>query len=90
MRSVACKNDNSAWLHFLIRSLDSYFYSFLDHNFTTIRNISMVLARFIELVSVECIMQEYNSALLHFLVISPYPYFNSFPEHNSEPLEIFQ
>ena len=66
MWSVACKNDNSALLHFLTISRYAYFNSFLEHNPETIRNISMILGEFIEQilgefieqVNAECQMQE--------------------------------
>ena len=49
------KNDNSAYLPFLIMSPDPYFtsFSFLDHNSGTIRNILMVLGRIIEQVDLK-------------------------------------
>ena len=41
------KNDNSAYLHFLIMSPDPYFtsFSFPEHNSATILNILMILYR---------------------------------------------
>ena len=59
-RSVEYKNDNSAYLHFLIMSPDPYFTSssFLEYNSVTIRNILMVLGKFIEQVNMECRVQE--------------------------------
>ena len=71
---------------FQLSPLIHIFNSFLEHDSTTIRNISMVLGRFItwSLWSVSC--KNNNSALLHFLIISPHPYFNSFPEHNPETI----
>ena len=58
MQSVACKNDNSAHLHFLIISPYPYCNSVQGHNSETIRNISMILGGFIEQVNAECPMQE--------------------------------
>ena len=54
------KNDNSAYLPFLMMPPDPYFTSFLflDHNSGTIRNVSMVLGRIKEQASIECHMQE--------------------------------
>ena len=71
MQSVACKNDNSALLHFLIISPDSCFY----HNSATVRNILMVLGRIIEQVNADCRCKYDSSAYLGFLITSPYPYF---------------
>ena len=53
------KNDNSAYLRFLIMSPDPYFtsFSFLDHNSGTFRSILMLLGRIIEQVNMECHMQ---------------------------------
>ena len=48
MWSVTYKNDNSAYLHFLLMSSDPYFFNsfwFLEHNSATVRNILMVLGR---------------------------------------------
>ena len=58
MLSVTCKNDNSAFLLFLIISPNPYFNSVLEHNSATVRNISMILGGFIEQVNPECHMQE--------------------------------
>ena len=54
------KNDNSAYLPYLILSPDPIFtsFSFLDHNSGTIRNILMVLGRIIEHVNLKGHMQE--------------------------------
>ena len=54
------KNDNSAYIPFVIMSPDPYFtsFSFLNHNSGTIRNILMVPDRFIEQVNMKCHMQE--------------------------------
>ena len=43
-----------------IMSPDPYFtsFSFLEHNFVTIRNILMILGRIIEQVNMECRVQE--------------------------------
>ena len=57
MRSVACKNDNSIHLHFLITSTYPYFSLFQEHNSATVRNIS-VLGGIIEQVNAEFYMQE--------------------------------
>ena len=72
VRSVAYKNDNSAYLCFLIMSPDHIFtsFSFPEHNFANVRNILMVLGRNIEQVNAECCM---HSAYLHFLIMSPDP-----------------
>ena len=53
------KNDNSAYLPFLIMSPDPYLTSFLflDHSSGTIRNILIVLGRIIEQVNIKCHMQ---------------------------------
>ena len=50
VRSVACKNNNFAYLRFLIISPYLYFtpFSFPVHNSATVRNILMVLGRIIE------------------------------------------
>ena len=49
-------------LHFFvpIMSPDPYFtsFSFLEHNFVTIRNILMILGRIIEQVNMECRVQK--------------------------------
>ena len=58
MLNVACKNDNSAHIHFLIISLYQYFNSFQEQNFATVRNISVILGGFIEQVNAEYHMQE--------------------------------
>ena len=61
MWSVAPKNDNSANFRILIMPPDLYstfFFSFLEYNFATIRNILMVHGRIIEQVNVECHIQE--------------------------------
>ena len=58
MRSVECKNDNSAYLHVLIISPYPYFNSFQEHNSEAIRKISMILDGFIDQVNAECRMQE--------------------------------
>ena len=80
MRSVACKNGNSAFCFFLIISLYSYFNSFQEHNSAAVKNISMILCGFIEQVNAEC------HTHLHFSNYPPPPLihiFNSFSEHNS-------
>ena len=43
VRSVACKNDTSVHLHFLIISPYPYFNLSQEHNSATVRNISMIL-----------------------------------------------
>ena len=52
MGSIAYKNDNSAYLHFLFISLDPYlvffFFCFPEHNSATFRNILIVLCMIIE------------------------------------------
>ena len=51
MQTVAYKNDNSAFFHFLIEILDPYFtsFSFQEHNFATIiYYILMVVGMIIE------------------------------------------
>ena len=60
MRSVAHKNDNSAYFRFLIMSPDPYFtpFSFPDHNSGTIRNILMVLGKIIEDIRADCRIKE--------------------------------
>ena len=58
MQSVACKNDNSVYLHFLIISPYPYFNWFPEHNSAAVRNISMVLGGFTEQVNAEFHMQE--------------------------------
>ena len=58
MRCVACKNDNSVCLQFLIISPYPYFNLFQEHNSATVRNISMVYGGFIEQVNAEFHMQE--------------------------------
>ena len=54
-RSVAYKNDNSAYLRFLIRSLIHIFTSFTfpEHNSGTVSNILLILGRIIDQVSIE-------------------------------------
>ena len=54
--SVAYKNDNSVYLHFLIMSPDPYFtsFSFMEHNSKINCNILMILGRIIDLISAEC------------------------------------
>ena len=65
MRSVACKNDNSAYLHFLVMSPDPYFYFIsgallviISLCSATVRNILMVLGSNIEQANAECCIQE--------------------------------
>ena len=71
MRSIASKNDNTAYLYFPIMSPDAYFtsFSFTEHNSATVRNISVVRRRIIErsMRSVAC--KKDNFASLHFLII---------------------
>ena len=87
MQSVACKNDSSAHLHFLIISPYSYFNSFLEHNSETIRNISMILGGFIVQVNTECRMQEGQLCLSTFFKLPPLIHiFRSFSEHNCEAI----
>ena len=45
MQSVAYKNDNSAYLHFLIMSPESHFTSFLACISITVPHILMILGR---------------------------------------------
>ena len=54
------KNDNSVYLRLLFISPDPYFtsFSFPEHNSLTIRNILMILGRFIIQVNTECRVQE--------------------------------
>ena len=53
-RSVAYKNDNTAYLRFLIMSPDPYYsFSFPDRNSATVRNILLILGRIIEQISAE-------------------------------------
>ena len=58
------KNDNYAYVPFLIISHDPY--SLLGHNSRTIRNILLVLGRIIEQVNMECHMQERQLCLSSF------------------------
>ena len=60
VQSVIHKNDNSAYLHFLVMFPDPYFSSlwFPEHNSTTVTNSLVVLGRFIDQVNTECRMQE--------------------------------
>ena len=62
MRSATCKNDNPAFLHFLITSPDPYFSSpYLSDHFKYLN----ILGRIIQKVSVDCCMQECQCGLLH-------------------------
>ena len=58
MRSGACKNDNSAYVEFLIRSPDAYFTSFQACIAETIWNILLILCRLTQHVKAECYMRE--------------------------------
>ena len=58
VRSVACKNNNSVHLHFVIISPYPHFNLFQEHKSATVRNISMILGGFIEQVNAEFHMQE--------------------------------
>ena len=70
------------------------FISFLEHNCTTIRNISMVLGRFIEQVNAECCMQGLQLCLSTFSNYYPPPpppththsHPKSFSEQNSSAI----
>ena len=68
------KNDNGAYLHFLIMSPDPIFTSFLflEYNSVTIRYILKILGRVIEQVHTECHIQ---LCLSFYIVRSPDPYF---------------
>ena len=70
MLIIGCKNDNSACLHFLIISPESYFFfssfSFPAHNSATVGNILMVVGRILEQVNAECNMQEGQFCLSSF------------------------
>ena len=50
------KNDNSAYLFFLIDIVTSF--SFPEHNSATAWNILMIVGRIIEQVSMKCHVQE--------------------------------
>ena len=60
MRNIRYKNDNSAYLDFLIMSLIHIFYFILlpEHNSATVRNILKVFGRLIELANAGCPMQD--------------------------------
>ena len=77
MWSVACKNDNSAFLHFQILSAELYFHfisglylcNHLKYFSDTLLTIQLVNTQ-----SDSC--KNEDSDFLHFLIISPDPYLN--------------
>ena len=59
MLSVACSNDNFAYLHFSnYLPLSIVLNSFLDHNSAPVRNVLMILGRITVQISDKCRIQE--------------------------------